>query len=408
MNNPFDVLIAGAGHGGATAAATLRQSGFAGSIGLVGAEPDLPYERPPLSKTYLKGATSFENMLLRPAGFWAENKVALHQGTTIAAIDPAQRRAATADGQIFAYGTLIWAAGGTPRRLGCEGDALAGVHAIRTRADVDRLALELPGAEKIVVVGGGYIGLEAAAALTALGKQVTVLEAQDRVLARVAGETLSRFYEAEHRRHGVTIRLGAKVRAIRGQAGRATGLELEDGAVLPADMVIVGIGIVPEIQVLQAAGAVCGNGVHIDAFCATSLSHVYAIGDCAAQENQFAGGARIRLESVQNATDQGRAVGRSIAGQPERYAALPWFWSDQFDLRLQTAGLSHGHDAAITRGDPATRSFSVIYLRAGRVIALDCVNAARDFVPGRMLIQTCATPPASALADTEVPLKSLL
>jgi 3-phenylpropionate/trans-cinnamate dioxygenase ferredoxin reductase subunit len=406
MNNPFDVLIAGAGHGGATAAATLRQSGFAGSIGLVGAEPDLPYERPPLSKTYLKSAISFENMLLRPAGFWAENNVALHLGTTLTAIDAAQRRAATADGRIFAYGTLIWAAGGTPRRLGCPGDALAGVHAIRTRADVDRLLLALPGAEKIVVVGGGFIGLEAAAALTALGKQVTVLETQDRVLARVAGHTLSRFYEAEHRNHGVVIRLGAAVRAIRGQAGRASSVELEDGSVLPADVLIVGIGIVPEIQVLQAAGAACGNGVHIDAFCATSLPHIYAIGDCAAQENHFAGGARIRLESVQNATDQGRAVARTIAGQPERYGALPWFWSDQFDLRLQTAGLSHGHDTAITRGDPTTRSFSVIYLRAGKVIALDCVNAARDFVSGRMLIQKSATPPPAALANPEIPLKS--
>jgi 3-phenylpropionate/trans-cinnamate dioxygenase ferredoxin reductase subunit len=408
MNNPFDVVIAGAGHGGATAAATLRQSGFAGSIGLVGAEPDPPYERPPLSKTYLKGATSFENMLLRPAGFWAENNVALHLGTTLTAIDAAQRRATTADGRIFAYGTLIWAAGGSPRRLGCDGDGLAGVHAIRTRADVDRLALDLAGAEKIVVVGGGYIGLEAAAALTALGKQVTVLEAQDRVLARVAGHTLSRFYEAEHRSHGVTIRLGAAVRAIRGQAGRASSVELADGSVLPADVLIVGIGIVPEIQVLQAAGAACGNGVHIDAFCATSLPHIYAIGDCAAQENHFAGGARIRLESVQNATDQGRAVARNIAGRPERYAALPWFWSDQFDLRLQTAGLSHGHDEAITRGDPATSSFSIIYLRAGKVIALDCVNAARDFVPGRMLVQKSATPPPAALANPDIPLKSFL
>jgi 3-phenylpropionate/trans-cinnamate dioxygenase ferredoxin reductase subunit len=408
MNNPFDVVIAGAGHGGATAAATLRQSGFAGSIGLVGAEPDPPYERPPLSKTYLKGATSFENMLLRPAGFWAENNVALHLGTTLTAIDAAQRRATTADGRIFAYGTLIWAAGGSPRRLGCDGDGLAGVHAIRTRADVDRLALDLAGAEKIVVVGGGYIGLEAAAALTALGKQVTVLEAQDRVLARVAGHTLSRFYEAEHRSHGVTIRLGAAVRAIRGQAGRASSVELADGSVLPADVLIVGIGIVPEIQVLQAAGAACGNGVYIDAFCATSLPHIYAIGDCAAQENHFAGGARIRLESVQNATDQGRAVARNIAGRPERYAALPWFWSDQFDLRLQTAGLSHGHDEAITRGDPATSSFSIIYLRAGKVIALDCVNAARDFVPGRMLVQKSATPPPAALANPDIPLKSFL
>jgi 3-phenylpropionate/trans-cinnamate dioxygenase ferredoxin reductase subunit len=334
--------------------------------------------------------------------------VALHLGTTLTAIDAAQRRATTADGRIFAYGTLIWAAGGSPRRLGCDGDGLDGVHAIRTRADVDRLALDLAGAEKIVVVGGGYIGLEAAASLTALGKQVTVLEAQDRVLARVAGHTLSRFYEAEHRSHGVTIRLGAAVRAIRGQAGRASSVELADGSVLPADVLLVGIGIVPEIQVLQAAGAACGNGVHIDAFCATSLPHIYAIGDCAAQENHFAGGARIRLESVQNATDQGRAVARNIAGRPERYAALPWFWSDQFDLRLQTAGLSHGHDEAITRGDPATSSFSIIYLRAGKVIALDCVNAARDFVPGRMLVQKSATPPPAALANPDIPLKSFL
>nr|WP_253201328.1 FAD-dependent oxidoreductase [Sphingomonas quercus] len=401
-------MIVGAGHGGAQAALALRQAKFAGSIAIVGDEPEPPYERPPLSKDYLAGDKPFERILIRPAGFWGERDVALLLGRRVTAIDPEARRVTTADGATIGYGRLIWAGGGAPRRLSCAGGDLAGVHAIRTRADVDRLIAELPATRRVVVVGGGYIGLEAAAVLTKSGKQVTLVEALDRVLARVAGPALSRFYEEEHRRHGVDLRLSAAVAGIEGADGRATGVRLADGAVLPAEMVIVGIGIVPAVAPLLAAGAAGGDGVTVDDHCRTSLPDIFAVGDCAAHANRFADGAVIRLESVQNANDQATTAARFIAGQPQPYDAIPWFWSNQYDLRLQTVGLSGGHDAAVLRGDPATRAFSLVYLKEGRVIALDCVNATRDYVQGRALILGRVHPDPAALADAQVPLKSLV
>ena len=268
---------------------------------------------------------------------------------------------------------------------------------------------ELPGVERAIVIGGGYIGLEAAAVLSKLGKSVTVLEALDRVLARVAGEPLSRFYEDEHRRHGVEVRLGAAVAVIEGRDGRAVGVRLTDGPVLPAEMVIVGIGIVPSIAPMIDAGAEGDNGVIVDGFCRTSLPDIFAIGDCAAHANPFAEGRMIRLESVQNAVDQAGVVARSIAGKETGpYAAIPWFWSNQYDLKLQTAGLSTGHDQAVLRGDVANRSFSIIYLKVGRVIALDCVNATKDYVQGRVIVTAGLVATAEQLADTETPLKALL
>jgi len=284
---------------------------------------------------------------------------------------------------------------------------LAGVHAIRTRADVERLKGELAATSRVAVIGGGYIGLEAAAVLTKLGKQVTVLEALDRVLARVAGEPLSRFYEAEHRAHGVDLRLGAAVDCIEEQDGRATGVRLADGEVLPCDMVIVGIGIIPSVALLLDAGAEGGNGVKVDAQCRTSLPDIFAIGDCALHANAFAEGAEIRLESVQNANDMANAVAKTLTGMPTDYHAVPWFWSNQYDLRLQTVGLSMGHDATVTRGDPASRSFSLVYLKQGRVIALDCVNAVRDYVQGRALVVEGKRPDPAQLADPAVVLKEL-
>ena len=322
-------------------------------------------------------------------------------------MDPAAHRVTLADGASIGYGKMIWATGGSPRKLACDGHSLKGVHGVRTRADVDRMIDELAATSRVVVIGGGYIGLEAAAVLTKLGKAVTVLEALDRVLARVAGEPLSRFYEAEHRAHGVDVRLGVSVTCIEEADGRATGVRLADGSVLPADMVIVGIGIVPAVAPLLAAGAAGGNGVAVDDLCRTTLPDVFAIGDCALHANAFAGGLPIRLESVQNANDQATTVAKAIVGVQQPYHAVPWFWSNQFDLRLQTVGLSTGHDAAILRGDPATRSFSLVYLRAGRVIALDCVNMTKDYVQGRALVLAGASPPAAALADVLVPLKSL-
>jgi 3-phenylpropionate/trans-cinnamate dioxygenase ferredoxin reductase subunit len=406
MTNHFDVLIVGAGHGGAQAAIQLRQLGFEGSIGVIGEEPELPYERPPLSKDYLSGDKAFERMLLRPPHFWAERNVTFLTGHHVTIVDAAAQRVTTRDHGIFGYGELIWATGGHARKLACEGHHLAGLHGIRTRADVDALKGELETASRIVVIGGGYIGLEAAAVLSKLGKQVTVVEAMDRVLARVAGETLSRFFEAEHRAHHVTILTGETVDCVTGDGVRATGVRLGSGAELEADLVIVGIGIVPAVQPLITAGASGTNGVDVDDHCRTTLPHVFAIGDCAAHDNAFADGAHIRLESVQNANDMATTVARLLTGNPRPYREVPWFWSNQYDLRLQTVGLSIGHDAVVLRGDPAARAFSLVYLKQGRVIALDCVNAVRDYVQGKALVEHGVVIDPAVLADTEVPLKT--
>ncbi len=404
----YDVLIVGAGHAGAQAAIALRQLGHEGGIAIAGSEPELPYERPPLSKDYLSGDKPFERMLIRPPAFWAERDVALLTGRKVVAVDPDARQVATAAGERIGYGRLVWAAGGQPRSLACAGFDLAGVHSVRCRADVDRMIAELPATTRVAVIGGGYIGLEAAAVLVKLGKQVVVLEAEGRVLARVAGEPLSRFFEAEHRARGVDIRLSVTVDCIESSDGRASSVRLADGSVLPAEMVIVGIGIAPAVEPLIAAGAEASNGVHVDPFCRTSLPDIFAVGDCAAHLNRFAGGARIRLESVQNANDQATTAARAIARQPQAYDGVPWFWSNQYDLRLQTVGLSAGHDQAVLRGDPAARSFSLVYLREGRVIALDCVNATRDYAQGRKLVEAGATIAPARLADASRPLKEMI
>ncbi|MEO1252545.1 MAG: FAD-dependent oxidoreductase [Pseudomonadota bacterium] len=402
----YDVIIIGGGHGGAQCAASLRQFGFDGSIALISAEGVPPYERPPLSKEYFAGDKSFERILLRPAAFYAEKRIDLRLGETVVDINPENHSITTDIGDVYQYGKLVWAAGGAPRNLPVPGAALEGVHVVRDKAGVDALISDAKDATRIVVIGGGYIGLEAAAVLRKAGKTVTVLEAQPRVLARVAGETLSRFFEEEHRRQGVNIRLNVQIEAITGDA-RATGVLLADGEEIAADLVIVGIGIDPAIGPLRAAEAACPNGALVDSYCRTSLPDTYAIGDCAAHENAFAGGAVIRLESVQNANDQARTVAKHICGKEEPYAAVPWFWSNQYDLRLQTVGVSAGHDDALLRGDPEARSFSVIYLKDGRVIALDSVNAPADYMAGRLLVTKGAAPDASALCDPATPLKDL-
>jgi len=403
----FDVVIVGAGHGGAQVAIMLRTQKFTGSIAIIGDEPELPYERPPLSKEYFAGEKEFERIQLRPAKYWDEREVTMLLGTRVARVDPAAHMVTTAGGETIGYGKLVWATGGHPRMLPIPGGDLPGVQGVRTRADADAMKAASETAKQIVVIGGGYIGLEAAAVLSKAGKKVVLLEAQNHVLARVAGEELSRFYEAEHRAHGVELRLGVCVDAIEGE-GHATGVRLSGGEVIPADLVIVGIGIVPAVEPLIAAGADCANGVRVDRLCKTSLPDVYAIGDCAAHVNDFAEGAEIRLESVQNANDQANVVAKGIVGDEAPYHAIPWFWSNQYDLKLQTAGLSTGHDQAVLRGDPANRSFSVVYLKAGKVIAIDCVNATKDYVQGRMIVTAGLAATAEQLADTETPLKALL
>lgn len=407
MNDKVDIAIVGAGHGGAQAAIMLRQSKFDGTIALIGDEPEWPYERPPLSKDYFAGNKPFERIMIRPEKFWAERDVQMMLGRHVDAIDAQAHALTFADGETLEYGTMIWAGGGTPRTLTCPGHDLASVHPVRTRADVDAMTAKLDAVDRVTIIGGGYIGLEAAAVLTKMGKHVVVLEALDRVLARVAGPELSAFYQAEHRAHGVDIRTKAMVTAITGEDGRATGVKLADGNMVPAELVIVGIGIVPAVKPMIDAGARCDNGVLVDGQCRTSLPDIFAIGDCAAHVNGFAGGETIRLESVQNANDQAAVAAKTIIGQPTEYDSVPWFWSNQYDLKLQTAGLSTGHDATVLRGDPTARSFSVIYLKDGRVVALDCVNATKDYVQGRKLIVGHCSPDPSKLADTTIPLKEL-
>lgn len=403
----YDVLIVGAGHGGAQAAIALRQRKFEGTIAMIGEEPEIPYERPPLSKDYFSGEKTFDRILIRPANFWEERNVAMLTNKRVVAVDPDAHTVATEDGETIGYGELIWATGGHPRRLTCSGHDLIGVHGVRTRADVDRMMGELETTTRVAVIGGGYIGLEAAAVLAKMGKQVTVLEALDRVLARVAGEPLSRFYEAEHRAHGVDVRLGVMVECIEETDGRVAGVRLAGGEIIEAQMVIVGIGIIPAVEPLTAAGARGGNGVAVDEHGRTSLPHVFAIGDCAMHANAYAEGLPIRLESVQNANDLATTVARAITGDEEPYNSVPWFWSNQYDLRLQTVGLSSGHDSTVTRGDIASRSFSIVYLKQGHVVALDCVNAVKDYVQGKALVVGRVAADPAKLADPEIPLKSL-
>ena len=403
-----NVIIVGGGHGGAQAAIALRQNGFGGDVTIIGREAEIPYERPPLSKEYMAGEKSFERICIRPAAFWAEKNVELLLGRTVVSVDAQAKKVILDDGSSRAYGALIWATGGDPRRLDCPGGDLAGVHGVRNRADADAIMAELADVNQVVVIGGGYIGLEAAAVLTKFGKKVVLLEALPRVLARVAGPELSAFYEFEHREHGVDLRTGVGVTAIEGKDGRVCGVRLVDGSVVEAQMAIVGIGIIPAVEPLIAAGAAGANGIDVDEFCRTSLPDVYAIGDCASHVNAFAGGARIRLESVQNANDHAMTAAKAICGDPSPYRATPWFWSNQYDLKLQTVGLSSGHDQSVLRGDPASRSFSVIYLKEGRVIALDCVNMVKDYVQGRKLVEASAMIAPAMLGDSGTPLKDMV
>ncbi len=403
-----DVVIVGAGHGGAQCAIALRSNGFTGTIAMIGREPEPPYERPPLSKEDVAREKTIDRLYIRPPDFWREKDVELILSTEVTAVDPAGKQLTLSDGSAFGYGKLVWAAGGDPRKLPVPGGDLAGVHAVRTRDDCDRLMGEIDGGVKnIAIIGGGYIGLEAAAVLTKLGCKVTLLEALPRILARVAGPELSAFYEKEHRDHGVDLRTDVVVESFTGE-GRVTGVKLGDGSVIAADAVIVGIGIVPAVAPLIAAGAEGGNGVSIDDHCRTSLPDIYAIGDCALFAAEYADDFVMRVESVQNANDQGTCVAKAICGDPQPYHAFPWFWSNQYDLRLQTAGLSVGYDQAVLRGKPEDRSFSVVYLKAGRVIALDCVNMVKDYVAGRKLVEAKVSPDLARLADAGVALKELV
>lgn len=395
-----DILIIGTGQAGAQAAISLRQEGFTGSITMVGEEADLPYERPPLSKDYLAGERTADRLLLRPPAFWAERHVTIIPSTRITEV--AGKVATAEDGRTFPFGSLIWAAGGHARRLSCPGADLAGVHMIRTRHDDDDLRADLHTADRIVIIGGGYVGLEAAAVLAKLGKTVSIVEAQPRLLSRVAAPPVSDYVRSVHEAHGVEVLLDAQVAALLGDT-RVTAVQLTDGRELPADLVIVGIGLVPSLAPLGL------ESVLVDGHCRTILPDIYAIGDCAGHHNRYCNGAAIRLESVQNAVDMAKAaVAHIVHGDAAKpYDSCPWFWSNQYDLKLQTVGLSAGYDETVVRGEPASGSWSLIYLAAGAVIALDCINAPRDYVQGKALVERGARIAPALLADGTVPLKMM-
>jgi len=405
-----DIVIVGTGHGGAQAAIALRQQGHEGSIMMIGREANPPYERPPLSKEYLAGDKAFERIMIRPEKFWVDKNIELRLGNGVTAIDWMRHEVNLSDGSSVGYRHLIWSGGADPRRLGIPGANLSGIFYVRDKRDADGMMAALEsGARRAVVIGGGYIGLEAAAVLRKLECEVTVVEMQDRLLARVAGKAISEFYAEEHTRQGVDIRLSQGVTEVVGEDGKVTGVLLGNGEILPCDMVIVGIGIVPGVAPLIAAGAAGSNGVDVDVFCRTTLDDIFAIGDCAAHANPFAASAVIRLESVQNAHDMANTVAKAIMGDKQPYHALPWFWSNQYDLKLQTAGLNTGYDDTVLRGDPSTRRFTVVYMKDGKPIAFDCVGAMKDYVQGRKLLESGPDKIDPALlADTDVPIKELI
>jgi 3-phenylpropionate/trans-cinnamate dioxygenase ferredoxin reductase component len=402
-----DIVIVGGGQAGAELAHTLRASGYAGTVIILEAGELEPYERPPLTKAYLRGEMEFDDLALQPEGFWADRRIELHLGQRVVSVDPEGHRLRTSTGAELGYGTLVWAAGGYARTLP-QTDGIDGVMSVRTLADASELRLRAPGVRDVAVLGGGFIGLEAASVLRQIGANVTIIEAMDRLLARVTSPPVSDYFATLHRAHGCDVRLGAAVAGFGQEEGRVRSVELADGDEVATDLLLVGIGLVPHIQPLADAGAVCSNGVDVDEHRRTTLPDVYAIGDCANRVHDYSDGARVRMESVPNAIDQARALGAELAGAPSTPDPVPWFWSHQYDTKLQTAGLFNGHDDYVVRGEPQTGSFSVVYRRREVVIAVDCVNRVRDFAQSKALVAARVRTEAAELADADRPLKALI
>ena len=379
----MSVLILGAGQAAAQLAISLRQGGYAGAIRMVGDEPYAPYQRPPLSKAFLKERPPADTLLLRREGYWRDHGVELHLGVAVAAVDPAQKRVALHDGQSFDYETLVFATGTRARDLPVPGIGLAGVFSLRKIDDVRRLRPALDAARRVVVVGGGYIGLEVAAVLRQEGRDAIVVEAEDRVMKRVTGVVVSGFYDTLHRSRGVDIRLGARLAAIEGEE-RATGVALASGERISADLVLVATGARANDDLARAAGLPCEDGILVDDF-ARAAPGIYAVGDCA-RFFSHRYGRKIRLECVQNAIDQAKAAAAAILGAPKPYDPVPWFWSDQYEVKLQIVGLHDGFEAAEAVGDPAASRFSVDYRKAGKLIAVDAINDGRAHMLGRRRI----------------------
>ncbi|MGI9225925.1 MAG: NAD(P)/FAD-dependent oxidoreductase [Woeseiaceae bacterium] len=399
------VVIAGAGHAAGQVIASLKQKKFDGTIVLIGEEPWLPYQRPPLSKKYLAGEMPAERLYVKPSSFYDDPAIEVHRSTEIAAIHRDDRNIETTSGDRIAYDKLVIATGSRARQLDVAGSDLNGVHYLRSIEDVDRIHQDIHAPQKVVIVGAGYIGLEVAAVARQLGHDVTVLEMADRVMSRVVSPVVSDFYQAQHARRGVELLLSTGLAEFVGD-NRVNAVVTSDGRTLPADTIVVGIGIVPNTELAVSAGLDVDDGIAVDDHCQTSDIDIYAVGDCTSHPNSIYG-RRLRLESVHNALEQAKTAAANICGEDVAYAQVPWFWSDQYDLKLQIAGISEGYDEVVVRGDPRDATFSCLYLRDGRLIACDSINAPRDFLQSKGLIADCKRIDPARLADSQTPLKEL-
>lgn len=400
------VIIVGAGQAGSQIVASLRSEGYAGAITMIGEEPHLPYQRPPLSKAYLKGEIAADRLYIKPAEFYRDVGCTLMLGTRATAIDRTARQIRLADGRGISWSKLVLATGSRVRTLALPGAEGSGCFYLRGIDDVDRLRPHLLPGKRLAIIGAGYIGLEVAAVAARKGLQVSVLEAMPRVLARAASPHISAFFEAEHRKAGVDLRCDVRTTSIERVAGSlAIGTSC---GVVTADLILVGVGILPNTELAQATGLTVDNGIRVNPFSQTDDPDIYAIGDCANLPNSFAEHGRVRLESVQNAIDQAKHAALSILGKPKPYDEVPWFWSDQYDLKLQIAGLATAQDDIVVRGDPATRSFAAFHLRNGVITSVEAVNAAPEYMMGRRLIAARARVAPERLADKAVPMKDMV
>ncbi|MFI6367646.1 NAD(P)/FAD-dependent oxidoreductase [Nocardia sp. NPDC050630] len=404
------VVIVGGGQAGAECAASLRMAGHCGPVTILAEEPTYPYARPPLSKAYLSGAALVEDLYIRPPATYVQQDLDVRLGTRVTAIDRVDRYVRVETGPDVPYDRLVLATGGRARTLPLPGaESAPNIHTLRGLADIDAMREQFKPGARLVVVGGGYVGLEVAAVARKAGLQVTVLEAAPRVLARVTAAVVSEFYERVHTEQGVDVRTGCCVSGLEYTPdGWATGVTLTDGTSLPADLVVVGIGLVPNTELAEEAGLPVDDGILVDEYCRTADPRVLAIGDCTRHPCAQHGGFR-RLESVPNATEQARVVAAVLTGAPRVYDAVPWFWSDQYDVKLQTVGLSAGHDEVVVRGSAdAGRSFTVFYLESGEVRAADVINGPRDFMVAKKLVATRARVSSDRLRDQATPLKQCL
>jgi 3-phenylpropionate/trans-cinnamate dioxygenase ferredoxin reductase subunit len=399
------IVIVGGGQAGSQAIDTLRREGFAGRLVLISDESTLPYQRPPLSKKFLSGELEADRLPLRHLAFYEGHNVELKMGIRAVRLDAQAHRISLSSDEDVAYDRLLLCLGATSRQLSCPGSALAGIHYLRTVSDVAPLRAGLVANTAVVVIGGGYIGLETAATARKMGCQVTILEMTDRLMNRVVAPDVSAFFVGEHRKHGVQVVCGTQVQRLEG-ATRVERVVCSDGSSLAAQLVIVGVGAVANMELASQAGLECKNGIVVDHHCRTSDEAIFAAGDCTYHPSLHYG-TMLRLECVDNAFEQGKTAALNMLGKSTVYDRVPWFWSDQYDNKLQIVGLSQGSDRQIRRGEPGARSFSVCHLKAGELIAVEAVNNMKDFMAARKLIGEHTRPDIEQLADAAIPLKSL-